>query len=136
MCLKTSLFSESYYKVETLISDVLSMQVTKRHQVHACMTDAHAPHPQCIPACLRMYMDIDHVPCMYNVACHGWIVIVQCQCSLFSLVQIIKMPPVKECPNCKQRNPMRCNKCKYCNADMKKKRAWALLLYIYNEKYF
>ena len=48
--------------------------------------------------------------------------IVQCQCSLFSLVQIIKMLPLKECPNCKQRNPVRCNKCKYCNADMKKKR--------------
>ena len=32
------------------------------------------------------------------------------------------MPPLKECPNCKQRNPVRYNKCKYCNADMKKKR--------------
>ena len=29
--------------------------------------------------------------------------------------------PLKEYPNCKQRNPVRCNKCKYCNADMKKK---------------
>ena len=28
----------------------------------------------------------------------------------------------KECPNCKQDIPMRCNKCKHCNVDLKKKR--------------
>ena len=32
------------------------------------------------------------------------------------------MPPQKECPNCKQANPVRSNKCKHCNTDLKKKR--------------
>ena len=56
--------------------------------------------------------------------CTMWPAWMHCDCTVpVLLVQIIKMPPLKECPNCKQRNPMRCNKCKYCNADiMKKKR--------------
>ena len=67
MCLKTSLFNESYCKAETLIGDVLSMQVTKRQHAHACMTDAHAPHPHAFQH--AFVCTCTSTSTIYNVAC-------------------------------------------------------------------
>ena len=49
---------------------------------------------------------------------------IRCSCPTFPLFAILKMPGrlQKECPNCKQDIPVRCNKCKHCDVDIKKKR--------------
>ena len=53
-----------------------------------------------------------------------WPAWMHCDCKLPVLL-IFTCPnyqdAASQCPNCKQRNQVRCNKCKYCNADMKKR---------------
>ena len=76
--------------------------------------DVHAPHPHAYAA-MHAYVHVHVHVANVDAVCDRTVSV------LLNFPSPNYQDAASQCPDCKQRNLVRCKKCKYCNADIKKK---------------